>query len=44
MNILTHQCELFEMKNDVSIKDMHTQFTNIIDGLKSIGKTYQMLI
>lgn len=30
INIPTHQCELFKIKNDESIKYLYTRFTNII--------------
>jgi len=40
MNMYIHQYELFKMHSDESIKDMFTQFTDITNNLKSLGKTY----
>ena len=36
--MLVHEYEQFKMKNDESISEMLTRFTNIINGLKSLGK------
>ena len=38
INILVYNYELFRMKSDESITDMFTRFTDIINGLKSLGK------
>ena len=40
INTLVHNYELFKMKTDESITDMFTRFTDIIKGLKSLGKVY----
>ena len=40
MNMFIHQYELFKIQIDESIKDMFTQFTDIINNLKSLGKIY----
>ena len=40
INILIHNYELFKMKSDESITEIFTRFTDIINGLKSIGKVY----
>ena len=40
MNMYVHQYELFKMEVDESVKDMFTRFTDIINNLKSLGKTY----
>ncbi|XP_070032460.1 uncharacterized protein [Nicotiana tomentosiformis] len=36
--MLTTEYELFKMKEDESIQDMHTRFTSIINELHSLGK------
>ncbi|XP_070028803.1 uncharacterized protein [Nicotiana sylvestris] len=36
--MLTTECELFRMKDDNSIQDMHTKFTSIINELHSLGE------
>lgn len=40
INLLTHDYELFSMKEDESIKDVFTWFNDIITGLESLGKVY----
>ena len=40
INMLVHNYELFRMKTDESITEMFTRFTDIINGLKSLGKVY----
>jgi hypothetical protein len=40
INMLVHSYELFKMKQEESISDMVTRFTNIINGLKALGKSY----
>ena len=40
ISMLVHEYKLFKMKNDESISEMFTRFTNIINGLKSLGKPY----
>ncbi|XP_075104786.1 uncharacterized protein LOC142178893 [Nicotiana tabacum] len=37
IDILTTEYELFRMKDDESIQDMHTRFTSIINELYSLG-------
>ncbi|XP_070013176.1 uncharacterized protein [Nicotiana sylvestris] len=39
INMLTTKFELFRMKDDESIQDMHTRFTSIINELHSLGET-----
>ncbi|XP_070036654.1 uncharacterized protein [Nicotiana tomentosiformis] len=39
IDMLTTEYELFRMKNDESIQDMHTRFTSIINKLHSFGET-----
>lgn len=38
INILMHKLELFRMGKGESIGDMYSRFTNIISGLKALGK------
>jgi hypothetical protein len=38
--MLTHQYEIFKMKPDETITEMHTRFIHIINNLKSLEKTY----
>ncbi|XP_070026001.1 uncharacterized protein LOC142182074 [Nicotiana tabacum] len=38
INMLTTEYELFRMKDDESIQDMHTRFTSIINELHSFGE------
>ncbi|XP_075082561.1 uncharacterized protein LOC142166868 [Nicotiana tabacum] len=39
IDMLTTEYELFKMKDDESIQDMHTRFTSIINELHSLGET-----
>ncbi|XP_070057687.1 uncharacterized protein [Nicotiana tomentosiformis] len=39
IDMLTTEYELFRMKDDESIQDMHTCFTSIINELHSLGET-----
>ncbi|XP_070029057.1 uncharacterized protein [Nicotiana sylvestris] len=39
IDMLTTEYELFRMKDDESIQDMHTRFTSIINELHSLGET-----
>ena len=38
--MLVHKYELFKIEYDESITEMFTHFTDIINGLKSLGKSY----
>lgn len=40
MNILVHKYELFKMEPNETISCMFTRFTDIINGLKNLGKSY----
>ena len=40
INLLLHSFELFRMKPSVTIGDMFTRFTDIINGLKGLGKKF----
>jgi hypothetical protein len=40
ISMLVHSYELFKMKSDESISEMFTRFTDIINSLKSLGKSY----
>jgi hypothetical protein len=40
ISMLVHNYELFKMKSDETISSMFTRFTDIINGLKSLGKEY----
>ena len=40
INILVHKYELFKMKFNESIADIFTHFTDIINDLKSLEKSY----
>ena len=40
INILVHKYELFNMESNETISQMFTRFTDVINGLKSLGKTY----
>ena len=40
INMLVHDYEMFNMEIDESIPSMFTRFTNIINALKSLGKSY----
>ncbi|XP_070003486.1 uncharacterized protein [Nicotiana sylvestris] len=39
VNMLITEYELFRMKDDESLQDMHTRFTSIINELHSLGET-----
>ncbi|XP_075101792.1 uncharacterized protein LOC142177221 [Nicotiana tabacum] len=39
IDMLTAEYELFRMKDDESMQDMHTSFTSIINELHSLGET-----
>ncbi|WJZ87313.1 hypothetical protein VitviT2T_006704 [Vitis vinifera] len=41
INLLVHRYELFFMKDNETIVKMITRFTNIVNGLKALGKTYK---
>ena len=38
--MLVHKYELFKMETNETISNMFTRFTDIINGLKSLGKIY----
>ena len=40
INMLVHRYKLFKMDACESISDMFTRFTDIVNGLKSLGKSY----
>ena len=40
INMLVHKYELFKMEHDESITKIFTHFTDIINGLKNLGKSY----
>ncbi|XP_022762512.1 uncharacterized protein LOC111308452 isoform X1 [Durio zibethinus] len=40
IGMLTHDYELFKMKPDETISEMSNRFTDIINGLKALRKTY----
>ncbi|GAV58592.1 UBN2 domain-containing protein, partial [Cephalotus follicularis] len=40
ISMLVHQYELFQMNEDEDIKSMFTRFTNIINALQSLDKTF----
>ena len=40
INMFVHQYELLKMQPDETIKEMFTRFTDIMNNLKSLGKTY----
>ncbi len=40
INMLVHKYELFKMESNETISCMFTRFTNIVNGLKSLGKSY----
>ena len=42
-NLLVHSYELFLMKDNKTIVEMITRFTNIVNGLEALGKTYKEL-
>ena len=41
INFLVHNYELFSMKETETIVEMITRFTEIINGLEALGKTYK---
>ncbi|XP_057496707.1 uncharacterized protein LOC130781518, partial [Actinidia eriantha] len=40
ISMLVHKYELFKMESSETISEMFTRFTDIINGLKSLGKVY----
>ena len=40
INMLVHKYELFKIERDESITEIFTHFTNIINYLKSLSKSY----
>ncbi|GAV63836.1 UBN2 domain-containing protein, partial [Cephalotus follicularis] len=40
LSMLVHEYELFKMNEDEDIKSMFTRFTNIINALQSLDKTF----
>ena len=40
INMLVHKYELFKIEHDESITEMFTHFTDIINDLKNLGKSY----
>ena len=40
INMLVHKYELFKMEPTVSITNIFTRFTDIVNSLKSLGKDY----
>ncbi|XP_075097895.1 uncharacterized protein LOC142175215 [Nicotiana tabacum] len=40
IDMLTNEYELFRMKDDESIQDMHTRFTSIINEVHSLGEIF----
>ena len=41
INLLVHSYELFFMKDNETIIEMITRFTDIVNGLEALGKTYK---
>ena len=41
INLLVHSYELFFMKDNETIVEMITRFTNIVNGLEALRKTYK---
>ena len=41
INILSHSYELFSMNDNESIVEMFTKFTDIVNELQALGKTYK---
>ena len=39
-NVLIHSFELFRMKPSETIGDMFTRFTDVVNGLKGLGKSF----
>ena len=40
INMLVHKYELFQMEQNESITSMFTRFTDIVNNLKNLGKSY----
>ena len=40
INLLIHDFELFHMKPSETVVDMHTRFMDVVNGLKSLGKSF----
>lgn len=40
INFLMHDFELFHMKPSETIGDMYTGFTDVVNGLKALGKSF----
>ena len=40
VNILIHDFELFRMKLSETVVDMYTYFTDVVNGLKALGKCF----
>jgi len=40
INILVDSYELFRMKPSETIGDMHAKFTDVVNGLKGLGKCF----
>ena len=40
INMLVHKYELFKIEHDESITEIFTHFMDIINGQKSLGKSY----
>ena len=41
INLLVHNYELFSMKENETIVEMITRFTDIVNGLEALAKTYK---
>ena len=41
INLLVHVYELFLLKDNETIVEMITRFTDIVNGLKALGKSYK---
>ena len=41
INLLVHNYELFSMKETETIVEMITRFTDIVNSLEALGKTYK---
>ena len=41
INLLVHNYEFFSMKETETIVEMITRFTDIVNGLQALGKTYE---
>ena len=40
INLLVHTYELFRIKLSETIGDMYTRFTDVVNGLKALGKSF----